>query len=72
MLADIVARWPGSTHDSHIFRASAVGGNLEGTGLKDGALHGNGGHTCSPFLMNMYLHFTQSRCQLKGTRAREL
>ena len=38
MLADIVARWPGSTHDSHIFRASAVGGNLEGTGLKDGAL----------------------------------
>ena len=56
MLADIVARWPGSTHDSQILRASAVGGNLEGTGLKDGALHGNGGHTCSPFLMTMYLN----------------
>ena len=53
MLADIVARWPGSTHDSHICRTSAVGGNLEGTG---GVLHGNGGYACSPFLVTLYLN----------------
>ena len=53
MLTDIVARWPGSTHNSHICRTSAVGGNLEGTG---GVLHGNGGYACSPFLVTLYLN----------------
>ena len=51
-----MARWPGSTHDSHIFRTSAVGGNLEGTGLKYGVPHGDGGYACSPFLVTPYLN----------------
>ena len=51
-----MARWPGSTHDSHIFRTSAVGGNLEGTGLKYGVLHGDGGYAYSPFFVTPYLN----------------
>ena len=30
---NVVAKWPGSTHDSHIFRTSAIGQDIEGTGL---------------------------------------
>ena len=44
MFKNVVVRWPGSTHDSHIFRTSAIGGNLEGTGLAGGVLLGDSGH----------------------------
>ena len=39
-----MAGWPGSTHDSYIFRTSAIGSKLEGTGLTDGVLHGDSGY----------------------------
>ena len=53
-----MARWPGSAHDSHIFRTSAIGRQLEGTGagLTDGVLLGDSGYACSPFLMTPYLN----------------
>ncbi len=37
---NIVARWPGSTHDSHIFRASVIKQQLEGTNFENGVLFG--------------------------------
>ena len=55
MVTNVVARWPGSTHDSHIFRTSAIGRHLEGNGLTDGVLLGDSGYACSPFLMTPYL-----------------
>ena len=56
MFTDVVAKWPGSTHDSHIFWTSAIGGNLKETGITDGVLLGNSGYACSPFLMTLYLN----------------
>lgn len=52
---NVVARWPGSTHDSHIFRTSAVCRLLEGQcGLEFGVLLGDSGYACTPFLMTPY------------------
>ena len=51
----MVARWPGSTHDSHIFRTSAVCRLLEGQcGLEFGVLLGDSGYACTSFLMTPY------------------
>ena len=51
----MVARWPGSSHDSHIFKTSAIGRQLEGGhGLADGVLLGGGGYACTPFLLTPY------------------
>ncbi|XP_028413867.1 putative nuclease HARBI1, partial [Dendronephthya gigantea] len=41
---NIVAKWPGSTHDSHIFRTSSIGRNLEGTNFENGVLLGDSGY----------------------------
>ena len=58
LLTNIVAKWPGSTHDRHIFRRSALGRQLEegggGHGLAEGVLLGDSGHACSPFLLTPY------------------
>ena len=51
-----MARWPGSAHDSHIFRTSAIGRQLEGSGLTDGVLLGDSGYACSPYLMTPYFN----------------
>ncbi|XP_031567186.1 uncharacterized protein LOC116302115 isoform X2 [Actinia tenebrosa] len=42
MFTTLVARWPGNTHDSHIFRNSKIYDNLEQThqSLEDGVLLG--------------------------------
>ena len=51
----MVARWPGSSHDSHIFKTSAIGRQLEGGhGLADGVLLGDSGYACTPFLLTPY------------------
>ena len=51
----MVAGWLGSTHDSHIFRTSAVFQQLEGQcGLESGFLLGDSGYACTPFLMTPY------------------
>lgn len=55
LFTNVVARWPGSTPDSHIFRTSAIDRHLEGNGLTDGVLLGDSGYACSPFLMTPYL-----------------
>lgn len=51
----MVAKWPGSTHDSHIFRTSQVGQELEGTNFENGVLIGDSGFACLPYyLMTLY------------------
>ena len=51
---NIVAKWPGSAHDSHIFRTSSVAQQLEGTSLDSGVLLGDSGYACLPYLMTPY------------------
>lgn len=55
---NIVAKWPGSTHDSFIFRNSDVGIHLDQNhrGFDvDGLLLGDSGYACKPYLMTPYL-----------------
>ena len=56
LFTNVVARWPGSTHDSHIFRTSAVGRQLEGGShrLEEGVLLGDSDYPCTPFLTTPY------------------
>ncbi|CAC5359658.1 HARBI1 [Mytilus coruscus] len=57
---NINANWPGSSHDSHIFRTSQVFYQIymeqNGTngGWADGVLLGDSGYPCRPFLMTPY------------------
>ncbi|CAC5422286.1 HARBI1 [Mytilus coruscus] len=56
--ANIVAKLPGSTHDSFIFRNSDVGIHLDQNhrGFDvDGLLLGDSGYACKPYLMTHYL-----------------
>ena len=72
---NLVARWPGSTHDSHIFRASRVSQHLQQrhTSLEDGLLIGDSGYGLKPYLMVPYANpITANQCSfnrsLKKTR----
>ena len=51
---NIDAQWPGSTHDSHIFRSSEVSTFLEThhRGVKDGYRLGDSGYACSTTYLN--------------------
>ncbi|VDI71132.1 putative nuclease HARBI1 [Mytilus edulis] len=52
----ITADWPGSVHDSHIFKTSSICKHLEDNhkGLVDGVLLGDSGYMCRPFLLTPY------------------
>ena len=56
LFRNIVARWPGSTHDSHVFRSSNICHFLEENhhSLDDGILLGDSGYACRPFMMTPY------------------
>ena len=56
MFINVVARWPGSCHDSHIMRTSAICQFLANNhhSLDDGVLLGDSGYACSPFLMTPF------------------
>ena len=41
LLTNVVARWPGSTHDAFIWRNSSVGRRLEARAVRDGWLINN-------------------------------
>ncbi|XP_046874060.1 putative nuclease HARBI1 [Hypomesus transpacificus] len=53
LVTSIEAKWPGSVHDSRIFRESALCHRLE-QGLFSGLLVGDQGYACQPFLMTPY------------------
>ena len=56
LFTNISARWPGSTHDSHVFRTSAIGIHLQNRyrGINQGVLLGDSGYPCRPFLLTPY------------------
>ena len=49
-ISNIVARWPGSTHDSRIFDNSSICAKLEANEF-NGLLIGDGGYACKSYLM---------------------
>lgn len=49
-IRNIVARWPGSTHDSRIFRNSSIRDRLE-AGEVNGHLLGDSGYQCTRYLL---------------------
>ena len=53
---NVVARWPGSTHDSHIFNTSQICQQLEDNhnNLEQGILLGDSGYALKPYLMMPY------------------
>nr|XP_022307569.1 putative nuclease HARBI1 [Crassostrea virginica] len=52
-IRDIVAKWPGSVHDSWIFRESYLSRELE-RGQLNGVLLGDSGYPLKPYLMTPY------------------
>ena len=50
-----MARWPGSTHDSFVFKQSLLFNTLEGKhSFEDGYLLGDSGYPCKPYLITPY------------------
>ncbi|XP_028980658.2 putative nuclease HARBI1 [Esox lucius] len=50
-LTNIVARWPGSTHDSYILTNSMVGMRLQAGRVRDGWLLGDSGYPLKTWLL---------------------
>lgn len=65
---NIVAKWPGSTHDSHIFRTSSIALALDGTNFENGVLLGDSAYACMPYLMTPYPE-PQTHSQRRFNRA---
>ncbi|XP_064464165.1 putative nuclease HARBI1 [Ornithodoros turicata] len=53
-ILDVVANWPGSTHDSRILRDSNIGREFE-RGVHTGLLLGDSGYPCKRWLMTPFL-----------------
>ncbi|VDI13886.1 Hypothetical predicted protein [Mytilus galloprovincialis] len=67
---NISARWPGSAHDSHVFRTSAIGQHLENgyRGIGQGVLLGDSGYPCRQFLLTPYRQPAAGRGQARFNR----
>lgn len=55
-ITNIVARWPGSAHDSNIFNNSQLRGTFEQGMYNDGLLLGDSGYAIKPYLMTPLLN----------------
>lgn len=55
-IRNIVARWPGSSHDSYIFRNSVLCQNFENGMYGDSVLLGDSGYALRPYLITPLLH----------------
>ncbi|XP_051994403.1 putative nuclease HARBI1 [Xyrauchen texanus] len=53
IITNVEAKWPGSVHDSRIYRESTLSNRLE-RGEIDGFLLGDGGYPCRPTLITPY------------------
>lgn len=62
-ILDVVANWPGGTHDSRILRESTIGREME-RGVHPGLLLGDSGYPCRRWLMTPYLQ-PQNRPQAR-------
>ncbi|VDI69599.1 Hypothetical predicted protein [Mytilus galloprovincialis] len=77
IITNVNAKWPGSAHDAHVFRTSAVGRYLEDNyqGIEQGLLLGDSGYPCRPFLLTphrqpanrMQERFNRSHCSTRST-----
>jgi hypothetical protein len=54
-ITNVVARWPGSTHDSRVLRNSSIGQKFE-RGELDGLILGDSGYALQPWLMTPFLN----------------
>lgn len=61
-ILDIVARWPGSTHDATIFNGSRVRARFINGEMGDALLLGDRGYACSNFLLTPLLE-THNRAE---------
>lgn len=59
---DMVARWPGSTHDATIFDASYLRAKFVHGEMQDGILLGDNGYPCTKFLLTPLLQ-THNRAE---------
>lgn len=65
LFTNVVAKWPGSTHDSFVFTNSLIHERLESNhAFEDGYLLGDSGYPCKPFLMTPYPNI-HSECRMK-------
>lgn len=55
VFTDVVAAWPGSVHDSRIFKNSDICNKLS-TGQINGILLGDNGYSLTPFLLTPFLN----------------
>ncbi|XP_054259884.1 putative nuclease HARBI1 [Macrosteles quadrilineatus] len=51
MFRNIVARWPGNTHDAHIFNSSKVKRDFESNEFGNGVLVGDAGYGCTNYMI---------------------
>lgn len=68
LIRDIVARWPGSVHDSTIFNNSRLRADFETGRINEGILLGDNGYPLRGYLLTPYLR-PQTRAQLRYNRS---
>lgn len=67
-IMDVVARWPGSAHDSHIFNNSLVRARLENNEFDDKYLLGDKGYPCRRYILTP-VHNPETRAQRRYNSA---
>lgn len=68
IIRDIVARWPGSVHDSTIFNNCRLRADFETARINDGVLLGDNGYPLRRYLLTPFLR-PQTRAQMNYNRA---
>ncbi|XP_050502738.1 putative nuclease HARBI1 [Diabrotica virgifera virgifera] len=63
-IRDIVARWPGSSHDAHIFRNSNICASFEQGHFGEHVLLGDSGYAIKNYLIKPLAHVTNAAEQL--------
>ncbi|XP_052383623.1 putative nuclease HARBI1 [Oncorhynchus keta] len=69
VISNVVAKWPGSVHDSRIFRASEIYQCLS-QGEFSGVLLGDRGYGCQPFLLTPFTDPQEAQQAYNHTHAR--
>ncbi|KAM7311189.1 hypothetical protein ISCGN_008096 [Ixodes scapularis] len=68
-ILNVIAKWPGSIHDSYMLSQSSVGENFT-TGAYGGLLVGDSGYPCTPWLMGPFRSpTTPAECAYNQTHA---
>ena len=68
---NIVTKWPGSSHDSRVFKESVVYRNLENNNI-DGYPLGDSGYACKTSLLTPYLRTRHEQGIIQPTRRRDV